>query len=94
MYPVSLVLPYAVLFLAAKLMEKGVKFYWAALIYTVSVYVLQGAIALLHFEPILTGLVLTYVVALPVFYLLDQFEDTIVKWLTTLIVGGAVLLWV
>lgn len=93
MLPVSIFIGFAVLYLSAKLMERKVPFYAAAGIFVVANFVLQEAVTLFHLPIPFAGLIIQYVIALPVFYLLDRFEDTIANWLITYAIGGIILIY-
>jgi len=94
MLPVTILTGFAVLYLSAKLMEHKVPFYLAALVFVLGTFFLESLMVLFKIGPIpFGGLLVQYIVALPIFYILDQFEDTIANWLITYGIGGIILVY-
>jgi len=93
MLPVGIFIGFAVLYLSAKLMERKVPFYAAAAIFVVGTFLFEQVASLFKLPISVPGLLIQYVVALPVFYLLNYYEDTIAKWLATYAVGGIILVY-
>jgi len=71
-----------------------VPFYLAVLVFVLGTFFLESLIVLLKIGPIpFGGLLVQYIVALPIFYILDQYEDTIANWLITFVIGGVILVY-
>lgn len=93
MMPYGLLLGFVVLYISAKLTERNVPFYLAALffvvVYKIFEIVLLGEAFILNTT--LMNSLIKFIVALPIFYFFNEYEDTIAAWLVTFVIGFVLL---